>query len=156
MKQSNNDKYIVIISIVCIIGTIIFGIIYSKIENKSKTSNDFEEYFHDYEVNEIQNLYLSLEEVSQRYLANLVSDILYNPRDVYNRLDSETEEKYPNYSDFEYMISRLKTTNFLSAELKEYSSGVVNNKKAIYIIDKDDNKFVFIENSINNYSIRIN
>ena len=156
MKQSNNDKYIVIISIVCIIGTIIFGIIYSKIENKSKTSNDFEEYFHDYEVNEIQNLYLSLEEVSQRYLANLVSDILYNPRDVYNRLDSETEEKYPNYSDFEYMISRLKTTNFLSAELKEYSSGVVKNKKAIYIIDKDDNKFVFIENSINNYSIRIN
>ena len=156
MKQSNNDKYIVIISIVCIIGTIVFGIIYSKNENKPQTSNDFEEYFHDYEVNEIQNLYLSLEEVSQRYLANLVSDILYNPRDVYNRLDSETEEKYPNYSDFEYMISRLKTTKFLSAELKEYSSGVVNNKKAIYIIDKDDNKFVFIENSINNYSIRIN
>lgn len=156
MKQSNNDKYIVIISIVCIIGTIIFGIIYSKNENKPQTSNDFEEYFHDYEVNEIQNLYLSLEEVSQRYLANLVSDILYNPKDVYNRLDSETEEKYPNYSDFEYMISRIKTTNFLSAEVKQYSSGVVNNKKAIYIIDKDDNKFVFIENSINNYSIRIN
>lgn len=156
MKQSSNDKYIVIISIVCIIGTIIFGIIYSKNENKPQTSNDFEEYFHDYEVNEIQNLYLSLEEVSQRYLANLVSDILYNPKDVYNRLDSETEEKYSNYSDFEYMISRIKTTNFLSAEVKEYSSGVVNNKKAIYIIDKDDNKFVFIENSINNYNIRIN
>lgn len=156
MKQTDNNKYIVIISIICIIGTVIFGIIYSKNENKAKTSNNFEEYFHDYEVNEIQKLYLSLEEVSRRYLANLVSDILYNPRDVYNRLDKETEEKYPNYSDFEYMISKIKTTNFLSADVKKYSSGVVNNKNAIYIIDKDDNNFIFIENSINNYSIRIN
>lgn len=156
MKNSNSDKYIVIISIICIIGTVIFGIIYSKNNNKEQTTNNFTEYFHDYEVNEIQGLYLSLEEVSQRYLANLVSDILYNPKDVYNNLDKETMDKYPNYSDFEYMISRIKTTNFLSAKVMEYSSGIIDGKRAIYVIDKAGNKFVFIEKNINNYNIKIN
>lgn len=156
MKKNNSDKYVIIVSILCIIATVIFGLIYNKSNNKAKTENNFNEYFHDYEVNEIQNLYLSLEEVSQKYLANLVSDILYNPKDVYNKLDKETRDKYPNYSDFEYMLTRIKTNNFLSAKVMQYSSGVVDGKRAIYVIDKAGNNFVFIEKNINNYNIRIN
>jgi len=156
MKSKNDGKLVIIISVISIIGTIIFGLIYSKNANKTNTFNDFTEYFHNYKVNEIQRLYLSSEEIASKYLANLVSDILYNPRDVYNNLDNETRDKYPTYSDFEKMITRIKTLRFLSAEVKSYSSGVVDGKRAIYVIDKDDNKFVFIENSINNYKIRIN
>lgn len=156
MKSKSDGKLVIIISIISIIATIIFGLIYNKNANKTNTFNDFDEYFHDYEVNEIQRLYLSTEEIASKYLANLVADILYNPRDIYNNLDQETQEKYPTYGDFEYMITRIKTINFLSAEVKSYSSGVVDGKRAIYVIDKADNKFVFIENSINNYKIRIN
>ena len=107
-------------------------------------------------VNEIQRLYLSSEEIASKYLANLVSDILYNPKDIYDKLDKETRDKYSTYSEFEHLTVRIKTIKFLSAEVISYSSGVVDGKRAVYVIDKDDNKFVFIENSINNYKIRIN
>lgn len=156
MKSKSDRKIVIIISVILIIGTIIFGLIYSKNANKVDTFNDFNEYFHDYKVNEIQRLYLSSEEIASKYLANLVSDILYNPKDVYDKLYSDTKEKYSSYSDFEHMITRIKTINFLSAEVKSYSDGVIDGKRAIYVIDKADNKFVFIENSINNYKIKIN
>ena len=61
MKSRNDNKIVIIISIISIIGTIIFGLIYSKNINKEKTYNDFNEYFHDYKVNEIQRLYYSAE-----------------------------------------------------------------------------------------------
>lgn len=156
MKSKSDEKIVIIISVISIIGTIIFGFIYSKNTRKTNTSNSFNEYFHNYKVNEIQRLYLSTAEISSKYLANLVSDILYNPRDVYNNLDNETRDKYSTYSDFEKMITRIKTLRFLSVEVKSYSSGVIDGKRAVYVIDNDDNKFVFIENSINNYKIRIN
>lgn len=156
MKSKSDRKIVIIISIISIIGTIIFGFIYNKNANKVNTYNDFDEYFHDYKVNEIQRLYLSSEEIASKYLANLVSDLLYNPKDVYDKLDKETRDKYSTYSEFEYMITRIKTINFLSAEVKSYSNGVVDGKRAIYVVDKADNKFVFIENSINNYKIKIN
>ena len=156
MKSRNDNKIVIIISIISIIGTIIFGLIYSKNSNKEKTYNDFNESFHDYKVNEIPRLYLSSEEIASKYLANLVSDILYNPKDIYDKLDKETRDKYSTYSEFEHLTVRIKTIKFLSAEVISYSSGVVDGKRAVYVIDKDDNKFVFIENSINNYKIRIN
>lgn len=156
MENNNSNKIVIIISITAIIGTLIFGLIYNKTRNKDKTYNDFNEYFHDYSVNEVQRIYVSLEEVASKYLADTVSEIIYNPGDVYKNLDDTTKEKYKTYSEFEYMLSRIKTIKFLNAKVKSYSSGVINGKRAVYVIDDDENKFVFIENSINNYKIRIN
>lgn len=156
MENNNSNKIVIIISITAIIGTVIFGLIYNKTRNKDKTYNDFNEYFHDYSVNEVQRIYVSLEEVASKYLADTVSEIIYNPGDVYKNLDDTTKEKYKTYSEFEYMLSRIKTIKFLNAKVKSYSSGVINGKRAVYVIDDDENKFVFIENSINNYKIRIN
>ena len=156
MEKNNSNKIAIIISIITIIGTVVFGLIYGNNKNKNTSYNDFNEYFHDYKINEVQRIYVSLEEVANKYLADTVSEIVYNPRDVYDKLDEITKEKYSNYSDFEYMISRIKTVKFLNAKVKSYSSSVIDGKRAIYVIDDDDNKFVFIENSINNYLIRIN
>ena len=156
MEKNNSNKIAIIISIITIIGTVVFGLIYGNNKNKNTSYNDFNEYFHDYKINEVQRIYVSLEEVANKYLADTVSEIVYNPRDVYDKLDEITKEKYSNYSDFEYMVSRIKTVKFLNAKVKSYSSSVIDGKRAIYVIDDDDNKFVFIENSINNYLIRIN
>lgn len=156
MDKNNSNKIAIITSIITIIGTLIVGLIYSNNKNKDKTYNDFNEYFHDYKINEVQRIYVSLEEVASKYLADTVSEIVYNPRDVYDKLDEITKEKYAGYSDFEYMISRIKTVKFLNAKVKSYSSSVIDGKRAIYVIDDDDNKFVFVENSINNYLIKIN
>lgn len=156
MENNNSNKIVIIISITTIIGTILFGLFYNKTRNKDNTYNDFSEYFHDYSVNEVQRIYVSLEEVASKYLADTVSEIIYNPQDVYNNLDDTTKEKYKTYSEFEYMLSRIKTIKFLNAKVKSYSSGVIDGKRTVYVIDEDDNKFVFIEKSINNYKIRIN
>lgn len=156
MENNNSNKIVIIISLTAIIGTVIFGLIYNKTRNKDKTYNDFNEYFHDYSVNEVQRIYVSLEEVASKYLADTVSEIIYNPGDVYEKLDYTTKEKYKTYSEFEYMLSRIKTIKFLNAKVKSYSSGVIDGKRTVYVIDEDDNKFVFIENSINKYKIRIN
>lgn len=156
MENKNNNWFVVIISILVIVGTLIFGLLYNKEKNKSNTFNEFDEYFHDYKVNEVQRIYVSLEEVANKYLADTVSDIVYNPKDIYNKLDEPTKEKYQTYEEFDHMISRIKTIKFLNARVKSYSSGVIDGKRSIYVIDEDDNKFVFIENSINNYLIRIN
>ncbi len=156
MEKNNSNKIAIIISIITIIGTVILGLIYGNKKNKNTSYNDFNEYFHDYKINEVQRIYVSLEEVANKYLADTVSEIVYNPRDVYDKLDEITKEKYSNYTDFEYMISRIKTVKFLNAKVKSYSSSVIDGKRAIYVIDDVDNKFVFIENSINNYLIRIN
>ncbi len=156
MENNNSNKIVIIISLTAIIGSVIFGLIYNKTRNKDKTYNDFNEYFHDYSVNEVQRIYVSLEEVASKYLADTVSEIVYNPGDVYKNLDDTTKEKYKTYSEFEHMLSRIKTIKFLNAKVKSYSSGVIDGKRTVYVIDEDDNKFVFIENSINNYKIRIN
>ena len=156
MDKNNSNKIAVIISVITIIATVIFGLTYSNNKNKDKTYNDFNEYFHDYKVNEVQRIHVSLEEVANKYLADTVSLIVYNPRDVFDKLNETTKEKYASYSEFEHMLSRIKTVKFLNAKVKNYSSGVIDGKRAIYVIDDDDNKFVFIENSINNYLIRIN
>ena len=156
MENKNNNSFVIIISIIVIIGTLIFGLLYKKVKNKSNTFNEFNEYFHDYKVNEVQRIYVSFEEVANKYLADTVSNIIYNPQDIYNKLDETTKEKYSTYEEFNHMVSRIKTIKFLNARVKSYSSGVIDGKRAIYVIDEDENKFVFIENSINNYLIRIN
>lgn len=156
MENKNNNSFVIIISIIVIIGTLLFGLLYKKVKNKSNTFNEFNEYFHDYKVNEVQRIYVSIEEVANKYLADTVSNIIYNPQDIYNKLDETTKEKYSTYEEFNHMVSRIKTIKFLNARVKSYSSGVIDGKRAIYVIDEDENKFVFIENSINNYLIRIN
>lgn len=156
MENKNNNSFVIIISIIVIIGTLLFGLLYKKVKNKSNTYNEFNEYFHDYKVNEVQRIYVSIEEVANKYLADTVSNIIYNPQDIYNKLDETTKEKYSTYEEFNHMVSRIKTIKFLNARVKSYSSGVIDGKRAIYVIDEDENKFVFIENSINNYLIRIN
>ena len=156
MENKNNNKIVVFISLLAILGTLCFVLIYNKTNNKDNTYNDFKEYFHDYSVNEVQRVYVSLEEIANKYLADTVSNIIFYPKDIYNDLDDKTKENYKTYDEFNHMISRIKTIKFLNSKVKSYSSGVIDGKRAIYVIDEDDNKFIFIENSINNYRVRIN
>ena len=153
--DNNKKSYVIIVCLIIIIMTCLFAIFMGS--NKSvNTTTKGEEYFHNYKVNEIQNVYVSLAEVSNIYLSDLVNLVVSNPRKLYDILDSETKEKYPNYDDYLHMIERLKTRDFLNSVVVKYSDGVINNKNAIYVIDKANNNFVFIEDSINNYKVRIN
>ena len=66
MEKNNSNKIAIIISIITIIGTVILGLIYGNKKNKNTSYNDFNEYFHDYKINEVQRIYVSLEEVANK------------------------------------------------------------------------------------------
>lgn len=153
MDNKKDNKKVIIISIVLIIITIFLGIIYQLNRNNQITGK--EEYFHNYKVNEVQNIYVSLREVANRYLADFVNNVVYYPEEVYQNLYVTTKEQYSTYNDFKYMIDRMKTINFLEAKVESYSDGIIDGKRSIYVIDKDGNSLVFVENSINNYQIII-
>lgn len=153
--ESNKKNYVVIICLILLALVSIISIFIKK-NDVMTTQNDKEEYFHNYKVNEIQKVYVSISEISNIYLSELVNLAVNNPRKLYEILDKETKEKYNSYDDYLHMIERLKTRDFLSSIVKEYSDGVINNKNAIYVIDKANNNFVFIEDSINNFKVIIN
>lgn len=153
--ESNKKNYVVIICLILLALVSIISIFIKK-NDVMTTQNDKEEYFHNYKVNEIQKVYVSISEISNIYLSELVNLAVNNPRKLYEILDKETKEKYNSYDDYLHMIERLKTRDFLSSIVTEYSDGVINNKNAIYVIDKANNNFVFIEDSINNFKVIIN
>ena len=153
--ENNKKNYVVIICLIIIALVSLLSLLIKKSDVIS-IQNNKEEYFHNYKVNEIQNVYVSLAEISNIYLSDLINLTVNNPRELYDILDIETKEKYPNYDDYLHMIERLKTRDFLNSVVVKYSDGVINNKNAIYVIDKANNNFVFIEDSINNYKVRIN
>lgn len=153
MDNKKDSKKVIIISIVLIIITILLGIIYQL--NRDNQITGKEEYFHNYKVNEVQNIYVSLREVANRYLADFVNNVVYYPEEVYQTLYATTKEQYSTYNEFKYMIDRMKTINFLEAKVESYSDGIIDGKRSIYVIDKDGNSLVFVENSINNYQIII-
>ena len=153
--ESNKKNYVVIICLILLVLVSIISIFIKK-NDLMTTQNDKEEYFHNYKVNEIQKVYVSISEISNIYLSELVNLAVNNPRKLYEILDKETKEKYNSYDDYLHMIERLKTRDFLSSIVTEYSDGVIDNKNAIYVIDKANNNFVFIEDSINNFKVIIN
>lgn len=153
MDNIKDNKKTITISIILIVLTIILGIILQL--TKQDNTNQKEEYFHNYEINEVQTIYVSLREVANKYLADLVNNIVYYPEDVYNMLYQTTKEEYQTYDEFLNMTNRIKTIGFLEAKVENYSEGVIDGKRSIYVIDKDGNSFTFIENNINNYQIII-
>lgn len=154
MDNKQGNKKTIIISVILICATLVFGVIYQLNRNNVNT-NKTGDYFHDYEINEVQKIIVSLREVSNRYLADFVNNVIYYPKDVYNMLDESTKEKYSGYEDFEVKIRKMFTSDFLEAQVVSFTDGVVDGKRAIYVVDKSDNNYVFIENSINNYVIKI-
>lgn len=152
MVEKNSHKGLIIVFFVTIIIIFIFYIL---LNNKViNTTNSGEEYFHKYEVNEVQSLYISLEEVSQNYLSELVGMVVYEPKYLYNILDLNTKEKFNKYDDFLNYLERIKTIKFLKGKVLKYSSSIIDGKNVIRVIDAAGNNILFIESGINNYTVR--
>ena len=149
-----NKNKLLIWSIVIIVFGLIIYLLFPKSNNYELNTRG--EYFHDYKENEVQNIIVSLEEVAERYLSDLVNDCIYFDKDVYEKLDDEMLMKYPTYEEFKEYLNKLKTVKFLNAKVKSYSRILVGNKNAILVIDSDNNEITFIEESINNVKVRIN
>lgn len=151
MVERKNSNLAIIICIILVIGAIIFALLY----RNSEINNTRNNYFHNYKVNEVQEYYLSLEEVAKKYTAELINDLIYYPKDVYEKLDEDYKIRFKDYNDFKSYIETLKNEKFLSAEILEYSLNNSNNKRQIYVKLKTDNMIIFTEESIGDYKIEI-
>ena len=57
------------------------------------------------------------------------------------------------YTDFENALKNIYSTKFLSAKVVSYTVVDKTNYKLFYIIDGDNNTFIFKEKSIMNYTV---
>ena len=95
--ENNKKNYVVISCLIILVLVSLLSLLIKK-SDTINTTNSGQEYFHNYKVNEIQKVYVSIAEVSNIYLSELVSLVVNNPRGLYDILDSSTKDKYSNYN----------------------------------------------------------
>lgn len=110
-----------------------------------------------YQVNEVIPVYVSDEELAKKYLSNFVSLSIVYPDKAYELLSNESKERYQTIDSFkDFIYSLNKNKSFSSARVKEYSYTRKNNSLRMYIIDIENNKLVFEQQSIMEYIVTIN
>lgn len=108
----------------------------------------------DYKINEVIPLYISDEELAKKYLSDFVSLSISYPDKAYELLSDESKEAYPTLDSFKAFINSIsRNKSFYSAKVKEYSKSSRDSK--IYIIDIENNSFVFEQNGIMDYKVTI-
>lgn len=153
MKKFDSDKISIIICVIAVIGAIIFSIIYNKKEQENETKENYQ-YLHNYEVNEVTYTYVTEEDMAKKYLADFINLIINDKKTAYDKIDDYYKsQKLQTYSDFEKALNNLYTTKFLSAKVVSYTVVDKTKYKLFYIIDGDNNSFIFKENSIMDYTV---
>ncbi len=153
MKKFDSDKISIIICIIAVLGAIIFSIIYNKKEQEAEAKNNYQ-YLHNYEVNEVTYNYVTEEDMAKKYLADFVNLTIYNKEEAYAKVDDYYKaQKLQTYNDFEKALKNIYSTKFLSAKVVSYTVVDKTKYKLFYIIDSDNNTFIFKEKSIMDYTV---
>ena len=152
MRKLDSDKISIIICVIIVIGAIIFSVIYNKKEQEDNTIDNYQ-YLHNYEVNEVTYTYVTEQDMAKKYLADFVN--LTNDKEAaYAKIDDYYKsQKLQTYTDFENALKNIYSTKFLSAKVVSYTVVDKTNYKLFYIIDGDNNTFIFKEKSIMNYTV---
>ena len=151
MRKLDSDKISIIICIIIVIGAIIFSVIYNKKEQEDNTIDNYQ-YLHNYEVNEVTYTYVTEQDMAKKYLADFVNLTINDKEAAYAKIDNYYKsQKLQTYTDFENALKNIYSTKFLSAKVVSYTVVDKTNYKLFYIIDGDNNTFIFKEKSIMNY-----
>ena len=139
------------------LGIVLLSIIIYFIYNQDKeyTYEIDDNYYRNYEINEVIPVYVSEEDLAKKYLADYINLIYNDIEKAYDLLSSESKDKYDSIDDFENYINTLKDDNFYKAKVSKYAYITENKKKHMTIIDMNYNTFIFIEENIMNYKVTI-
>ena len=108
----------------------------------------------DYEINEVIPIYITDEELAKKYLSEYVNLLIYHREEAFKLVDTDTlVNKFENYDAFNKYVNNMMTSSFLKATVKKYDYGVFNGSKEMRVIDADNNKFIFKEKSLMNYTV---
>ena len=112
------------------------------------------EYLKKYEVNEIVSINMDEEQMARKYLAQYVKLIYLDPELAYELIVPEYREKrFDNIEKFKEHFANLMSDRFFSAKVKQLKVTIRNNYKEFYVVDENENIFIFNENSIMQYQV---
>ncbi len=148
-----NKKIIVVcLSLVFIVILIVILSNYNFGEDKN-IDNEFGIKDH-YDINEINYLYISTEDVIRKYFNDYKNILINNKEEAYNLLNKDYREKrFNNYDNFLSYLDNNVTEYTYSLGIDKYSVSSINGKKVYNVIANNKNQFIFKENSIMNYEV---
>ena len=148
-----NKKIIVVcLSLVFIVILIVILSNYNFGEDKN-IDNEFGIKDH-YDINEINYLYISTEDVIRKYFNDYKNILINNKEEAYNLLNKDYREKrFNNYDNFLSYLDNNVTEYTYSLGIDRYSVSSINGKKVYNVIANNKNQFIFKENSIMNYEV---
>ena len=148
-----NKKIIVVcLSLVFIVILIVILSNYNFGEDKN-IDNEFGIKDH-YDINEINYLYISTEDVIRKYFNDYKNILINNKEEAYNLLNKDYREKrFNNYDNFLSYLDNNVTEYTYSLGIDKYSVSSINGKKVYNVIANNKNQFIFKENTIMNYEV---
>jgi hypothetical protein len=148
-KNKKNLLYLFIIVILIIV----ILVVSKNSKNDTSTYNE-KSYLHDYKENEVNYVYISEEDMANKYLSDYINLLINNPKEAYERLNQNYRaNKFPSYESFSYYLQDLLSTQFLESKVSKYSVYTKDEFKYYDIIDGDNNNIIFKEISIMNYEV---
>lgn len=111
-------------------------------------------YLKNYKVNEIVPINMNEEQIARKYLAEYLKLIYLDPETAYDLIDSEYRQiRFGSIDKFKEHFDNLISDKFFDAKVTELSVSRKSSYKEFYIVDSNDNTFVFREYSIMQYKV---
>lgn len=148
-----NKKTLIICSLILLFGLLIAYLVDKDVFNNNEDSNN-REYLKNYQVNEIIPINMNEEQIARKYLAEYVKLIIVDPELAYDLLEPEyREERFNNINKFKDYFANLLSDRFIDGNVKELNVTSKGSYKQFYIVDSNDNTFIFNEYSIMQYKV---
>lgn len=145
----------VIISCLALIGVVVLVIFFNnRYSNHSDEEYFVEENIKRYEANMFIPVYVTENDIANKYLNDYKNILMNNPQEAYNLLNEKYRyNKFGSYEKFkEYINDRITSLSFYSMTVKEYD--VIDSKyKYYYINSSNGDLYIFKELSIMNYEV---
>lgn len=155
MEESLNKYRGLIIGLLILV---LFTFIVYKINTKKKENIDNRPDYNilkNYHINEVIPIYVTDEDLAKKYLSEYVNLLINNREEAFKLVNAETlVEKFIDYNSFNNYVKNMMTSSFVKATVKSYSYDIENGQKIMRVIDLDNNKFIFAEESLMNYTVK--
>lgn len=156
MDDLKNNKKIIFICLLIVIlfvgGNYLIDL-YKKNTSEVILENSDEEII-SYEANQYIPIYMTEEEMMNKYLTDFKNTMINNPSSAYNLLNEEYRKyKYNNIDEFISYVNELKSVAFYQLAVDKYDIKYINGKKVFDIVGTDGNRYIIKELSIMNYEV---
>lgn len=151
------ENYKAIIFCVLLLTVVIAVALLNNKSNNDPFVFEYKTYLKDYEINEVIPIYKSADQIAKKYLSHVVELAINDPDGLFDITTDAFKESFNDNNTFDDFLKALKTLTFCEAKVKKYAYYYddVYKSKCMRVIDADDNTFIFVESSINNYKVVI-